>query len=135
MEDAIGQTGQVMGAGSIEYYSPILGYLLELKADLAQRDRNGGFDMGLLVFFNASDIDDERPLPLHDVVHELAQIDKLRGHALGEMLLGELRISGGISGHFFEVGEKSEGHGQQAEIDFPTQASQRNLLLQGDFNM
>ena len=96
VEDAIGQTGQVVRASSIKDDRPVLRNLGQALRHVAQGDGDGARNVGLLVFFAAAHVDDERFLSRPNVIHELVQIDKLGRHALGQFLLGILRISAGV---------------------------------------
>src|SRR3989338_6432713 len=73
IQHAIGQTGQVMGASSIQDYGSVSWDLCEVERDLAERDRKGGLDVGLFIFLTAADIHDKRLLPLDDGVRKLIQ--------------------------------------------------------------
>src|SRR5918992_409305 len=60
VENAIGQTGQVMWAGSIENNWPVSWNTLHVFFELSQRGRDGAEDMNFVVFRRGSHIDNQR---------------------------------------------------------------------------
>ena len=71
VENAIGQTGQVMGASSIQDDQSVLGNALRISIELRQRRGERAQDMHLMVLFLAAHIDDHRFLSRRDLLHQL----------------------------------------------------------------
>jgi hypothetical protein len=71
VENAVGQTGQVMGASSIQDDRSILGNALHISIELRQRRGERAQDMRFAIFFLAAHIDDHGFLSRRDLLHQL----------------------------------------------------------------
>jgi len=100
VENAVSQTGQVTRARSVKNHQFVFRDNGKLQGDLIQRNREGAFDVGGVVLLRAADIDDQGLLFLDNLIHEFVQLDKFRGDALGELVLGELGISARVGKSF-----------------------------------
>jgi hypothetical protein len=82
-KNAIGQTGQVVGASSIQNNESISWYLLQAIGELVERNGDRALDMGFAVLLIGTDIDEERPFPRYDFFDQLVEADEGRDHVLG----------------------------------------------------
>jgi hypothetical protein len=76
VENAIGQTGQVMWASSIQHDWPVLGNAWQICLELGERRGQRAQNMHLAEFLLRAYVDDQRFFPGFNVFHELIDGDE-----------------------------------------------------------